>query len=598
MALHKIQGLHNNIIIKIVLVLIALTFIWSLGDFNSFTSTNYIAKVGNSTITAENYKKAHDNFMRHYGDSLQGLTNEQLENFGIKRLIINSLIQEKLKENLAQEMNINISDANVIKMIKLNSLFQTNQAFDLNKFKHYLNTNHLSEREFTTLFTDNISKSILFNNLVSSYVPNKALSEFLYDYYFETKFFDLYIISPLANARIKTSKEEIENFYAKHKENYQQAETREVKLIKIDHSELKINISDQEIDNFYNENIAQFSKPETRDFEAYIFNTQEEADAAKKSGKPDSERDGNIIKKDYKAVAQENLPEKVGQIIFSSKQGSLSEVFSQDGKFWIAKVTLINAPENTSLEQARKDIKQELTQIKKHSVTAEQVAKIEDEISGGSDIEEIAKAHHFKLSNIVISDDYKLVPQNILTTIMKSDNKDTEIAPFEDKLYIYKIEKINQAAPRNLSLIEEQVVADYKASQIENEINSFTKLLTTALETGDLKMELKGNDNFSITKKTNLQITRLNITEKNKIAGVPDEFVEKIAGSNQAIIEANIQRNIYIAKINHSEKPTKIDPDKLQFIQNNQTQNYDKAIEQEILLYLHKHYKVKIADNF
>ena len=110
-------------------------------------------------------------------------------------------------------------------------------------------------------------------------------------------------------------------------------------------------------------------------------------------------------------------------------------------------------------------------------------------------------------------------------------------------------------------------------------------------------MDLKGNGNFSITKKTNLQLTRLNITAKNKIEGVPDEFVEKIVASTVPVLESNIQNNIYIAKINHSEKPAKIDPDKLEFLQSSQVQDYVRVIEQEILSYLYKHYKVTIADN-
>ena len=594
MALNKIQGLHNNIIIKILLILIALTFIWSLGDFSNFTNKNYVAMVGDKVITTDDYRRAHDKFMQHYGDSFQGMKAEELEKLGIKRLIVNSLIQEKLKDLLVDRMDLRISDSQIIKLIKSNPEFQTNNHFDIERFKHFLNSSHLSEREFAAIFTESVSKSILFNNLISSLVPNKSLAKTLYEYNFEKKYFDLYVISPGGNVVRNPSDSELEEYFSANKESYMKPQTRQVKLITLDSESFKETaaVTDSEITEYYQSNIQQFVRPETRDFVAYIFDTKQKAEDASKLSEAQLSLDKAIVKKEYKSVARDNLANQIADIIFNEKVNVNSAVFENEGKFWIVTVVKITPANELTLDKVRSQIASELKSAKQNANLTETIYKIEDEISGSNEIEEIAKKYNLKTQDLVITQNQDKLPGLITENIFKSDGSDTEIAAFDNKYYIFKTLKITSAAPEELSSIKNLVLADYKKAKTQKELTIFADLVSSTLSSGG-KVDVLVDNKFLLVKQSNLEVTRLNIIGSDKINNVPDEFVKLVSSSFDSLIKSEINSKIYIANVTQTKAPEKIDQDKLKFIENKQVNDYDKSIEQEILFYLSQHYNTR-----
>ncbi len=597
MALHQIQGLHNNIVIKIVLFFIALTFIWSLGDFSNFTNAQYVAKVGRKIVTQEEYNRAHDNVMTQYGSSFQGMTAEQLKAIGVHSMILNGLVRDKLKEILLEDLNIKISDQRFVEMVKAHKAFHTDNVFDVEKFKHYLKHNHFSETEFADMLKIQTSNSMFFDTIADSYIPNTALSELLYQYQFEKRFFDLYIISPNLSTNLRPSDKELEDFYNQNSSLYHKPESRSIKLAIHDPSILRseLVVTDQEISRFYQENTQMFTTPELRDLEVFIFENQDAAYAAKRSGNFNAASE----RKSYKSVAKSALPSESAAIIFNASHNMITDVFAQDGKYWVVKTTKITEEKHQTLKQVNNVIKDDILRSKLATLVSERLGKLEDSIQMSMSTADIAKEYNLNFKTLEIIRDTMHVPSEVFNEIMRSESKDVELFHHDQKIYIYQIEKVTPEYPLAFNVVKSRVVQDYIKQARESGMEKFAALLSSGLKSGNINFDMHSNHEMFLVKKlSNLSLTRLNLANKNFIAGVPDAFVKKLEQSNDMIIDDKLEGTIYVAKINKNELPFKIDQDKLSFVQNQELRDAEKVFEQSLIAYLYDQYKVIVNDKF
>ena len=145
----------NSIIIKIVFVIIVLSFIgtmflvWGEGRSGMGGSRGYAAKVDGSKISLEEYQNSYQRIRNMYQQIYgQSLTTEMEKVLGLKKVALDNLIDSRLILKAAKSMDIKVSKEEVAASIAAMPTFQKDGAFSFDLYQQLLKSNRITPTEF------------------------------------------------------------------------------------------------------------------------------------------------------------------------------------------------------------------------------------------------------------------------------------------------------------------------------------------------------------------------------------------------------------------------------------------------------------------
>ena len=151
-------------------------------------------------------------------------------------------------------------------------------------------------------------------------------------------------------------------------------------------------VSDDEIQTYYDENISQFEQPETRDVRVILTKKEEDANAALQAlGTDPDPKTWQTVAKKYSVdeatkdagglreavVAGQSEPDLDAQI-FSSPEGELVGPFQTDAGFYVLEVESISAAQTTPLDDVKEQIKQTLVSARQQELATAFQTQFED----------------------------------------------------------------------------------------------------------------------------------------------------------------------------------------------------------------------------
>ncbi|MHB8790897.1 MAG: SurA N-terminal domain-containing protein [Desulfobulbaceae bacterium] len=156
----------QSTVIQIVVLIIAIVFVfWGVGT-NLGTQRNSLATVNGEDIPFDAFQRSYDNAVDNmriqFGGTIpQGL----LEGLGLNRQVLNQLIQAEILRQGGKEMGLMVSKLATQDEIKAMSVFQTDGQFDLNRYKSVLEQNRMNPSSFEAglrndLLTQKVSEAI------------------------------------------------------------------------------------------------------------------------------------------------------------------------------------------------------------------------------------------------------------------------------------------------------------------------------------------------------------------------------------------------------------------------------------------------------
>ncbi|MCB9481014.1 MAG: SurA N-terminal domain-containing protein [Desulfobacteraceae bacterium] len=265
--LQFIRNRASGWIVKFILSLIIVVFIFfGWGTYKS-GKMNQIASVNGEVITPGEYRSAYNYILGSIKERFGGnLSPELIEMFQVEKQALNRLIQEKIILQKAREHNLMVSDKELADYIFSREYFLTDGKFDEKKYRQILNANRMSVEEFEM----NVRKDLLAGRMSSLVtgavkVTEKELEAY-YDY--SNKTADIkyasFVPSEYDDKNITVSDEEISTYYNENKENFKSEETIKVSFLRFAADDFKkdISVSDKEISSYYQENIKNYSTPE------------------------------------------------------------------------------------------------------------------------------------------------------------------------------------------------------------------------------------------------------------------------------------------------------------------------------------------------
>lgn len=259
----------ESLIIKIVFVLIVLSFIgtiflvWGKGsDGVGGRSGGYAAKVDGSRISIEELQNAYERMRSMYRQIYGQSFSPEIEKvLGLKKVALDSLVDNLLVMKEAKSMGIKVSTDEVAKAIEANPAFQKDGAFNFELYHQLLKSNRITEKDFE----EGQKSELLLKKAKQSIKDKVAVSDedALAQYKKENDKLELEYVSfgPAdVAAEIRLTDADLNDYLQKNQEAFKTAEKVALSYVVLDPASLvaKLTVSEDEIQTYYQKNIDKW----------------------------------------------------------------------------------------------------------------------------------------------------------------------------------------------------------------------------------------------------------------------------------------------------------------------------------------------------
>ncbi|MDY6056289.1 MAG: peptidylprolyl isomerase [Campylobacter lanienae] len=330
---------------------------WGAYDMNTNRAKS-VAKVGSRNISISQFQQKYSTMYEYYLSASNGKFNqEQAEQMGLDKVVLQRLIQDNVMLNYADELGLGVSDEEIILALMVDPNFMIDGKFDKAKYEDSLKQARISPKDYEKNLADSLLLDKLFNALKIE-TNSKDLDMLASSYFMEDRL-SLEIIS-LNRADIKVDENELKSIWEKNKDKYLTQTKYNLKgkfISKV--------VSDENLtllQEYYEENRAQYRDgfDKILSFEAAKERVKDDYDMRQtrklalseylkaKKGEVELEFDLIALDDDYEFEAQELKNTQIGEYIKPVKY----RMNYQDG-YLISRLDSKDLPKPMDYEEAR-----------------------------------------------------------------------------------------------------------------------------------------------------------------------------------------------------------------------------------------------------
>ncbi|MGM0419217.1 MAG: SurA N-terminal domain-containing protein, partial [Thermodesulfobacteriota bacterium] len=415
--LQFIRNKASSWIVKVILALICIVFVFfGWGTYQS-GKQNQVAKVNGDVITPEQYKNKYNQLVNSLKQRFGGeMSSEMLEMFEAEKQALDSLIEERLIIQKASDLGIKVSDAELADHIFNMDFFTTNGSFDNKKYKEVLAANRLSVEEFESLMRKDLLLERVTDIVTGAVkVTDKELREW---FNYNNKTVDIkyaaFIPGEYDKASFEITDEDIKKYYEENKENYKTEPKVKVSYIRFSADDFKdhVTVSESDIEAYYNENSEKYSqkakvkashilinvdenaseekvekaKSKILDIRKKIVNGNSFAEMAKEYSEGPSAENGG----DLGEFQKDDMVEPFSDAAFATEAGEVSEPVRTKFGWHIIKVDEKNKDSVNEFNDVKDEIKDYLQTRQAKFAAYDKADAVYTETLSGASLEEVA----------------------------------------------------------------------------------------------------------------------------------------------------------------------------------------------------------------
>ena len=219
---------------------------WGAYDFNKDRASS-VAKVGHRTISVQEFQTAYGSHYNFYNNLLGGkMSQEQADQMGLDKIVMNTLVNQNLLLNLADELGLIVTKEDVIERLKNTDNFKTNGVFNKDLYYSILKSNRIAPNDYEK----GLEKEILNAKLERffKFPPSDKERELFAAAFFMEDRLSVSSISLEAEDTLYTE-EDIKGFWEKSKSNYLTKKSYTLDMLYLPASKDALN--DKDIEIFY-----------------------------------------------------------------------------------------------------------------------------------------------------------------------------------------------------------------------------------------------------------------------------------------------------------------------------------------------------------
>jgi peptidyl-prolyl cis-trans isomerase D len=286
-----IRGAANSWLGKIVLIvmfsfLIFSFAIWGIGDIFRGYGTNTVAKIGNTEIGVETYRRAYQQRFYDLQQRSRGLTGEQARQFGLDRQVLNQMLGEAALNETGRRLGLGLSDEDVARFLASQAVFKgADGQFSRAAFDNVIREAGLSETAFIQQQKQSMLRQQLGDALTGGFAAPAVVLDMIQRYQTEERSIQ-YVTVPGAIASTLEAPEDsvLKAYHDQRKAMFRAPEFRKVHFLTVSPAEFAadIAISDQELQAAYERGLVsgQYGTAEKRRIQQITFPDMPSAMAA------------------------------------------------------------------------------------------------------------------------------------------------------------------------------------------------------------------------------------------------------------------------------------------------------------------------------
>ena len=516
MVLSLMRRHAKSYLIKFLIGIIAIVFIFYFGY--SFRSRNVvkIAMVNGEVISAREYDKAYRDLLeglrRQYGD----MWNESLiKKLKLRQRALDSLIEKKLISYEAKRLGLSVTKQEVQKAIMEYPAFQVAGQFDIGRYRALLRENRMRPEDFE----QSIAMELLQRKIRAflwSFVP--VTDEEIKDRYrFANEKVKISFVrfDPARYRKsVKLKPDELEAYFKKHKEQFRIPEKIKVRYIVIDPDAFKdkVKVSEQEIKEYYEDNIDAFKVKKQIRARHILFRlrpnaTKEEEEKVRKKAEAvlkmaKAGKDFAELAKKYSEGPTKSKGGDLGYFsrgmmvkpfedaAFALKKGQISDLVRTQFGYHIIKVEDIKKARTKSLDEVKDEIRKILTENKCKDLAYDKGLSLLDQMPYEVDLRKYAKEHGFSTHSTDFFSMDQPIPgiggsrklKESLFALAKDET--TDLIELNGKYYIFQVAERKKSYLPKLKEVRSKVEAKFIDEQAAKEAKAAAEKFLKAVRAG------------------------------------------------------------------------------------------------------------------
>jgi peptidyl-prolyl cis-trans isomerase D len=400
-------------IIKILLGLIVLVFVFlGMGSLGS-RQGDEVATVNDQQITIDEYQRSYQNITeqmrQRFGDNLN---DEILEMLQVKKQALERLIDERLISSEADRLKISVSNKELADSLLGIPAFKRDGVFDLATYRAVLAQNRMHPETFEAMQKEALRQQKVQELVMSTVSASNQEAEAWYVHDKTKVNVDYLVFDPETYKQATFDDKELADYYEANRENYKSEPELTVKYLEFATGDYQnqVTISDQEIKAYYEENLARYEVPEKVEARHILIRVPEDADeAAVESAKKEAEtvqkkalggEDFSELAKTFSqgptkdsggylgAFSRDTMVKPFADVAFSMEAGEISQPVKTQFGWHVIKLEAKLPASTTPLDEVRADIRKTITQTEVRNLAYADAGKAFDGIIDGDDLEQ------------------------------------------------------------------------------------------------------------------------------------------------------------------------------------------------------------------
>ena len=388
-------------LMKVFLVFLAGGFaIWGIGDVSTgfFGPGDKAIKAGSKSLSALEVAQEFDFIRRAQYNSIS--TGDALQ-FGLLNNVMSTMARTLLFEAEASRLNV-VSTRSMQKsaLLRQGAFQDETGTFSQGRFVSALSQAGLSEGDYLAQLDKSIiSQQISDSISLGAKFPN-SISEELAKYELERRIAKIISFDIRPDEQPIPDVNELRDWFKKNIENYDAPVLRDIKLLLISPDDLKseVELSLDEMKEAFEQRSDEFKTPEKRVVRQMVFETAEQALAARNA--IDSGTEFGEVAETLLGLTNEDiflgeltfndLDVSMADSIFNAEAGALVGPIESLFGYNLAIVDVIILGSNDSFDDVKEQINVTLGMEKAIDLVYEKINLIEDALGTGSTLEEVA----------------------------------------------------------------------------------------------------------------------------------------------------------------------------------------------------------------
>ena len=519
--------------IKVMIGLISFVFVLYFGY--SFTERKgvKVALVNGEPVSRLEYeetkRRLRENIQQQYGGAL----NEDLmKMLDIDNMALESLINQRLINQEAKKIGLDITEKEVQEEILAYSYFQTDGRFDERRYNSLLSQSRMSPEDFEA----GISQQLLERKLRQFLTTFSLVTdqELLDDYTFDNERIMISYVQFLPEdyeGSAVYEPKDLEEYFAEHREEYSMPERIKIAYITIDPNDFadSVVISDEEIESYYEENIDLYL--EERQVKARHILFKLDADSSEEEEEKVKERALSVLEKarageDFADLAKKysegpnseeggdlgyfsrgDMPKPFDDAAFGMGKGEISDLVRTSYGYHIIKIEDIKEARPKSLDEVKDEIRSRLLQIATGDSAHEKALSLIDQMPyEGVVLTQYAETHQVPVEETDFFTRNEAIPgigddPGIKDNIFSLEKNDvSDLLEFNDKYYIVQVIDKNASYLPELKEVEKEVTKNFVSYLAVNKARAVAEDYLKELKEGKNWEELATERGFSIQK--------------------------------------------------------------------------------------------------